>query len=201
MTTATARNAQKTTRRNGRETRSRLLDHASALFMKQGYAAVSIAGIAASAGAFPSQITYHFKSKEALFVEAACRELLHLGAATEAAAAETKAPAAYREALARAVAASPAPALMIEAMALARRRADLAAMIARTFERLHEEGARAFGEVRAKRGWSRLSDPRAQSQRFWDIAFGVSLRVAGTGGGAALAAAEMLTALDVAALE
>jgi len=48
--------------------RSRLLDTASRLFKEQGLAAVSIADIAAAANAFPSQITYYFHTKEALFV-------------------------------------------------------------------------------------------------------------------------------------
>ena len=33
---------------------------------------------AAAADAFPSQITYYFRTKEALFVEAACRDMLYV---------------------------------------------------------------------------------------------------------------------------
>ena len=58
------------TRTAGRQMRSRLLDAASRLFKERGLAAVSIADIAAAADAFPSQITYYFRTKEALFVEA-----------------------------------------------------------------------------------------------------------------------------------
>src|SRR6266436_4885179 len=58
------------TRSAGRQMRSRLLDAASRLFKQRGLAAVSIADIAAAADAFPSQITYYFRTKEALFVEA-----------------------------------------------------------------------------------------------------------------------------------
>ncbi len=190
-----ARHLQRATRAGGRKTRSVLLDRAAALFMKRGFADVALTEIAAAADAFPSQISYYFKTKEALFVEAACRELLHLGQAAETAAAGAGGAEAYRDALIGAVAPSPVLALMIEAMALARRRADLTAMIARTFERLHEEGTRAYGEQRARRGWTGSDDARATSQRFWDLAFGVSLRVAATGGGPAVAVSEMKQAM------
>src|SRR5215472_18680211 len=69
----------------GQRMRSRLLDAAAARFKARGFAGVSVAEIAADAGAFPSQITYYFGSKEALFVEAACREMLYLARDAEAA--------------------------------------------------------------------------------------------------------------------
>lgn len=195
MSGGAVRHMQRATRAGGRETRSRLLDGAVVLFMARGFADVSLTEIAAAADAFPSQISYYFKTKEALFVEAACRELLHLGARAEAAAGLAADEAAYGEALVTTVAASPVLALMIEAMALARRRTDLTAMIARTFERLYEEGSRAFAGERVRRGWAIRADAGAISQRFWDLAFGISLRVGATGGAAALAVSEMKKAM------
>lgn len=44
---------------------------------------MSVSDIALEAGVFPSQLTYYFGSKEALFVEAACRELLVLASEVE----------------------------------------------------------------------------------------------------------------------
>lgn len=190
-----ARHASRATRKGGRETRSRVLDAAAALFMARGFGAVPLAEIAASSDSFPSQVGYYFKTKEALFIEAACRELLHLGAKAEAAAARARDPRGYREALVKTVAPSPVLQLMIEAMALAGRRPELQAMIARTFERLHGEGARAYGDERAKRGWAGRGDARAESQRFWDLAFGIGLRVGSTGGEARAAIAAMMNAL------
>ena len=74
------------TRMAGRQMRSRLLDEAARLFKEQGLAAVSIAAIAAAADAFPSQITYYFRTKVALFVEAACRDVLYVARAAISAA-------------------------------------------------------------------------------------------------------------------
>jgi len=198
MQTAVARHTQRATREAGRMTRSRLLDAAADLFRRRGFADASLIELAAAADAFPSQVTYYFKSKEALFVEAACRELLHTGKAVEDAAAATGHVGRYMEALVEAVAPSPALPMMVEAMSLARRRPDLTALIAETFERLHAEGARAYGAHRARRGWAAASDPLAESRRFWDLALGVSLRVAGSGGDAATGAREMLLALRMA---
>ena len=62
------------TRSAGRKMRSLLLDAASPLFRQRGLSGASITDIAAAANAFPSQITYYFRTKEALFVECACRE-------------------------------------------------------------------------------------------------------------------------------
>src|ERR1700760_4096511 len=80
------RHAARATRTAGRQMRSRLLDGASRLFRERGLAGTSISDIAAAADAFPSQITYYFRTKEALFVECACLELLYLARATEQAA-------------------------------------------------------------------------------------------------------------------
>ena len=74
------KHAARATRTAGRQMRSRLLDGASRLFRERGLAGTSISDIAAAADAFPSQITYYFRTKEALFVEAACRDMLYRGA-------------------------------------------------------------------------------------------------------------------------
>src|SRR5687768_3550258 len=73
-------------REPGKRMRSRLLDAAVELFKLKGLSAVSVAEIAAAAGAYPSQVTYYFRTKEALFVEAACREVLYVARQAELAA-------------------------------------------------------------------------------------------------------------------
>src|SRR6478609_8216247 len=92
------KHAVRATRTAGRQMRSRLLDAASRLFKERGLAAVSIADIAAAADAFPSQITYYFRTKEALFVEAACRDVLYVARAAEQHAGKQLSPPAYTRA-------------------------------------------------------------------------------------------------------
>ncbi len=169
------KHAVRATRTAGQRTRSRLLDAASRLFKERGLSAVSIADIAAAADAFPSQITYYFRTKEALFVEAACRDVLHVARAAEEAAHSASAPADYTRALVESVMRSDAVGFFVEAMTLTRRRPDLAPLIVRTIERLHQEGERAYaGEVQA-RGWRSRRDPATSAHKFWTIAVGVTL--------------------------
>jgi len=170
--TGDPKHAARATRMAGRQMRSRLLDAASRLFRERGLAAVSIADIAAAADAFPSQITYYFRTKEALFVEAACREALYVARAAEQHAGRQLSPSHYTRALVESVMESDALGFFVEAMTLTRRRQDLAPLIERTVERLHAEGLRAYAAEMAARGWQTRLDPETSARRFWAIAMG-----------------------------
>jgi len=175
--------------------RSRLLDAASALFRVHGLAGTSIGAIAAAADAFPSQITYYFRTKEALFVEAACRDALRLAERAEKAAARARTPAAYVRALVDGIMRGDGLAPFVEALTLARRRPDLAPQIARTIERLHVEGARAYAGEMARRGWLTRRPADLSARRFWAIALGIALEGQATGRSAAEMSAAMREAL------
>ena len=183
-------------REPGRRMRSRLLDAAVELFRDKGPAGVSVADIAAAAGAFPSQITYYFRTKEALFVEAACREVLYVARRAEEAAAGAATGRDYNRRLVEAVVGAPGLALFVEALSLVRRRQDLAPLIERTFERLHAQGERAYAETRARRGWSGHADTAATARRFWTLALGLALREGATGATTAEEVEEMLRLLQ-----
>lgn len=185
--------AMRAVREPGKRMRSRLLDAAVTLFKDQGLAGVAVADIAAAAGAFPSQITYYFRTKEALFVEAACREMLYVAREAEIAAAAANGDETYTQALVRTVVGAPGLSLFIEALALVRRRPDLASQVQRTFERLHAEGDRAYAGAVAQRGWN-AQDPAVSARRFWTVALGIGLR-ASSGETLQALRAEMLTLL------
>jgi AcrR family transcriptional regulator len=167
------KHAVRATRSAGREMRSRLLDVASRLFRERGLSGTSISDIAAAADAFPSQITYYFRTKEALFVEAACRDMLYVARAAEQAAQMAQTPRDYTRALVETVTATDSVAFFAEALTLTRRRQDLAPLVERTIERLHGEGLRAYSNQIERHGWNTLRDPDATSRRFWAIAIGV----------------------------
>ncbi|MEO8319521.1 MAG: TetR/AcrR family transcriptional regulator C-terminal domain-containing protein [Bradyrhizobium sp.] len=167
------KHAVRATRSAGREMRSRLLDGASRLFRERGLAGTSISDIAAGADAFPSQVTYYFRTKEALFVEAACRDMLYLAREAEQAALKASTPQEYTRALVESVTATDSVAFFAEALTLTRRRQDLAPLVERTIERLHGEGTRAYADQIERHGWSSLRDPDASSRRFWAVAIGV----------------------------
>jgi AcrR family transcriptional regulator len=96
------------TRAAGQQTRRALLDAGSRLFAERGLADVSVADIAREAGAFPSQVTYYFGSKEALFVEAACRGVLRAATQAERAGASKRRPRTYVRAVVHTALESPA---------------------------------------------------------------------------------------------
>src|SRR5499425_1575379 len=112
----TPRHGARATRTAGQRMRSRLLDAASALFKESGLNGASITAIAGAADAFPSQVTYYFRSKEAMFVEAACRDMLHIASRAEKAASRARTPKAYVAALVDSVVGAEGLALFVEAM-------------------------------------------------------------------------------------
>lgn len=193
--TGDPKHAVRATRSAGRKMRSLLLDAASPLFRERGLSGAAITDIAAAADAFPSQITYYFRTKEALFVECACRELLYLARATEQAAQSARTPAEYTHALAATVTASDSIAFFAEALTLTRRRQDLAPLVERTIERLHSEGTRAYAGQVARHGWRSLRAPDESSRRFWAVAIGIILEGYAMGRSPEALCAEMLRVL------
>jgi AcrR family transcriptional regulator len=161
--------------------RSRLLDAASTLFKAHGLNGTSITAIAGAADAFPSQITYYFRTKEALFVEAACRDILHLAERTEKAVARARTPKAYAKGVVDSVVGADELALFVEALTLTRQRPDLVPQIARTIERLHVEAARAYAHELARHGWHTYLPPDVTGRKFWRIALGIALEGHATG--------------------
>jgi len=189
------KHAARATRSAGRKMRSLLLDAASPLFRERGLSGISITEIATAANAFPSQITYYFRTKEALFVECACRDLLYLARATEQAALPARSPREYTHALAETVTATDSIAFFAEALTLTRRRQDLAPLVERTIERLHSEGARAYASQVVRHGWRSLRAPDESSRRFWAVAIGVVLEGYAMGRSPDELCAEMLRVL------
>ena len=189
------KHAVRATRTAGRKMRSLLLDAASRLFKERGLSGTSIADIAASADAFPSQITYYFRTKEALFVEAACRDMLYVARAAEQAAVGALAPRDYTRALVETVTATDSVAFFAEALTLTRRRQDLAPLVERTIERLHAEGLRAYANKIKRHGWRSLREPDATSRRFWALAIGVMVEGYAMGRSPDELSAEMLRVL------
>ncbi len=189
------KHAARATRSAGRRMRSLLLDGASRLFKEKGLAGTSISDIAAAADAFPSQITYYFRTKEALFVEAACRDMLYVARSAEQAALQAQTPRDYSRALVEAVTATDSVAFFAEALTLTRRRPDLAPLVERTIERLHAEGLRAYAGQMQRHGWTTLRDPDATSRRFWALAIGVVVEGFAMGRSPDEMAAEMLRVL------
>ena len=189
------RHSARATRTAGQSMRSRLLDAASVLFKAHGLNGTSITAIAGASDAFPSQITYYFRTKEALFVEAACRDILHIAERAEKAARRARTPKAYASAVVDSVVGADGLALFVEALILARQRPDLVPQIARTIERLHVEAARAYACEMARHGWHTHHAPDVTARKFWAIALGIALEGHATGRSVAAMSQAMREAL------
>lgn len=138
-------------------------------------AGVSLSDIATEADIFPSQVTYYFGSKEALFVEAACRELLMVATEVERRGRVSHTPEEWAQATVQAALAGPGLATFIEAMVLARHRPDLAPLVGRTLRRLYAEGERAIQEKVSEGSWQIRTTPEREARAFWAAVFGVAL--------------------------
>ena len=146
---------ERAVRAGAQHTRREILLTASRLFADRGFAEVSVNEVAASAGVFPNQVTLLLRGKDGLFVEVAGRMILGSGPQRGNGTARETAPSVreYNRTLATSVLGAGLPAVLafIEAMLIARRRADLGAQIKGTLDRLHEEGARATSEIIARK--------------------------------------------------
>src|SRR3954464_5458879 len=151
--TASEPSYPRATRAAGKQTRRAPLRAAGGPFPARGPADVSAAEIAKEAGASPSQVTYYFGSKEALFVEAACRGVLHAAADVERAAGRARSPRGYVRALVQTALASPALLVCAGAAVPGRGGRGRAARGRGASARLHAEGERAVAENLAGRGW------------------------------------------------
>ena len=178
---APPRHSVRATRTAGQKMRSRLLDAASALFKARGLNGASITAIAGAADAFPSQVTYYFRTKEALFVEAACRNMLHIAERVEKAASRARTPKAYVNAVVDNLIGADGLILFVEALILARQRPDLLPEIARTIDRLHVEGTRAYASEMARHGWRTRDAADVTVRRYWTLALGIALEGHATG--------------------
>ncbi len=115
--------------------------------------------------------------------------------ATEIATVAAQTPGDYTRALVKTVTATDSVAFFAEALALTRRRPDLAPLVERTIERLHAEGMRAYAAQIARHGWRSLRDPDASSRRFWALAIGVMVEGFAMGRSPEEMATEMLRVL------
>ncbi len=183
------------TRVEGIATRRRILDHAVSLFVESGLGGVSLRTIANAADVFPSQVNYYFESKEALFVEAACREALHIGNAVEKAGSGATSPEEYVSAILRAAFDSPSLLLFAEAMSVARFHSSLKEQVGETLGQLHREGERAVAETLALHDWSLRTSPAVEAEAYWATVLGVALQQAALPPGSTFGAAESVISL------
>jgi AcrR family transcriptional regulator len=169
----------------GRATRRRILEATARLCLERRGAELSVADIAAAAGVFPNQVTYHFGAKDALLVEAAFLGLLHDAERIEAIGPRSPDAASYRRAVARAVLALPSLPSITRALAAAISKPELAGVVDTHLQLLFRQSERHGNRLIAARGWQVDRPMAVEVRTFWSAALGaVLLARAGVDGSA-----------------
>jgi len=159
----------------GRRTRTELLDRAMSLFADKGYERVSVAEIAAAAGAHANQVTYHFKSKDALFVQAAFLMLLRDASRLEPVGRRQRTPSSFRTALARTALALPAVPIAVQAMSVTRRRPELQPLAQQHLSVLFRQAEQYLLSVMDRHGWVIDRPADVEARTFWSAVLGARL--------------------------
>jgi AcrR family transcriptional regulator len=182
----------------GQPTRYRIIEQTARLCRERGGAELSVAEIAAAAGVFPNQVTYHFGSKDSLMVHAAFLGLLHDAERIEAVGFRAGDAASFRRGIARAVLALPSLPAVARALAAGVSRPELAPVIDKHLRLLFGQSERYLRRLTRERGWSLDRPAAVEARTFWSAALGAVLlsRAGATGTAADLDLASTLTIRD-----
>ncbi|WP_166671246.1 TetR/AcrR family transcriptional regulator C-terminal domain-containing protein [Cryobacterium psychrophilum] len=116
--------------------------------------AVAVAAAAAAAGVYPNQITHHFGSKDALFIDAAFALLLRDTARLRTAASRAKTVTAFRALLARTALLMPSLPKAVSALGVAGDSHDASDSVERNLDLLFAGSERFIRDRTARNGWS-----------------------------------------------
>lgn len=159
----------------GHATRYRIIEQTARLCTERHGAEVSVAEIAAAAGVFPNQVTYHFGSKDSLLVHAAFLALLRDAETVEPVGLQAADAATFRRGIARAVLSLPSLPLVASSLAAAIARPDLAPVVDKHLRLLFGQSERYLRRVTRERGWTLGRTPAAEARTFWSAALGAVL--------------------------
>ena len=175
MARARTTHSRDASRSRGAHTRERIVRAAAALFAARPADSVTVGEIAGAAGVFPNQITYHFGSKDSLFVHAAFLLLLRDAGRIEGAGSRMSSAPAFRRAIARTVLVTPSLPVVISALALARAKPQLGPVVKGHLSLLFRMSERYLERMLERRGWRIDRTARQEVKTFWSAAFGAIL--------------------------
>jgi AcrR family transcriptional regulator len=198
MTTAEPASPGSRQLERGRLTRHRIIEQTARLCRERGGGELSVAEIAAAAGVFPNQVTYHFGSKDSLLVHAAFLGLLHDAERIESVGFRAVDADSFRRGIARTVLALPSLPAVARALAAGVSRPDLAPVIDKHLRLLFGQSERYLRRLTRERGWSLGRPAAVEARTFWSAALGAVLlaRAGATGTPADLDLASTLTVRD-----
>jgi AcrR family transcriptional regulator len=163
-------------RPRGRRTRTAILESAAALFAERGLDQVAVAQIAEAAGVYPSQITYYFTSKDALFVHAAFLQLLREAERLEPVGRrQTTTPEGFCRALARTALALPSVPNVVRALSITRGHAELQPLAEHNLTVLFRQAEHYLTAILDQRNWVTDRPAGVETRTFWSAVLGARL--------------------------
>jgi AcrR family transcriptional regulator len=145
------------------------------LFAERGFADVTVSEIAQAAQVYPNQITHHFGSKDALFVEAAFGLLLRDSERLRSAGRRATTPGAMPRMLARTALALPSIPVVVEALAVARANPAVQPALRASLALLFRQSERYLEHTLTERGWAASQGVERGVKTFWSTVFGAVL--------------------------
>ncbi|GAA3845007.1 TetR family transcriptional regulator [Brevibacterium casei] len=159
----------------GADTRRRIREAAMSLFGERKFADVTVSELAEAAGAYPNQITHHFGSKDALYIDAAFGLLLRDTERLQNAGRRASTPESLRQVLARTALTMPSTTVVVSALALARGNPTVQPMIETGLSLLFRQSERFLEGVLGEHGWATDQDIGRATKTFWSAVFGAVL--------------------------
>lgn len=159
----------------GADTRRRIRDAAMALFRDRRFADVTVSELAEAAGVYPNQITHHFGSKDALYIDAAFGLLLRDTERLQKAGRRASTPDALRQVLARTALTMPSTTVVVSALALARGNHAVQPAVETGLNLLFRQSERFLERALGERGWTTDQGIDRATKTFWSAVFGAVL--------------------------
>lgn len=159
----------------GARTKARIRRSAMDLFAVRGADDVTIGEIARLADVYPNQITHHFGSKDALFVDVAFSLLLRDTERLRTAGRRATTPETLRQVLARSALVTPSIRVVVSALAVAHHNPAVQDTLRHGLGVLFSRSERYLERLLATRGWTIDQGVERGVRTFWSAVFGAVL--------------------------
>lgn len=155
--------------------RTRIRDAAMELFAEKHFANVTVSEIARAAGVFPNQITYHYGSKDALYIDAAFALLLRDTERLQSAGRRSQTPESLRRVLAKVALNMPSIPVVVGALAITQSNPSVQSTLRGGLNVLFRQSERYLEDILDTHGWTSSQGLPKGVKTFWSAVFGAVL--------------------------
>ena len=145
------------------------------LFAEKHFANVTVSEIARAAGVFPNQITYHYGSKDALYIDAAFALLLRDTERLQSAGRRSQTPENLRRVLAKVALNMPSIPVVVGALAITQSNPSVQSTLRGGLNVLFRQSERYLEDILDTHGWTSSQGLPKGVKTFWSAVFGAVL--------------------------